>query len=298
MAYLYRHVRIDTNVPFYIGVGNDKRNYRRAHDIILRSKYWKHITSKTDFEVHILLDNISYDEILEKEIEFISLYGRNNIGNGTLVNLTDGGVGTNGCKFSDEARKKASERVLGYKHPFFGKKHSHETIKKMIDIKTGKKASASFINFIIKRNTGKKKSERTVIALISACSKAVIKYDIDGNFISEYISLSSAAKENNLHINSVHFSCNKINRVAGVFMFRYKTGTIYPLLIEKYIPNNTQSRSVLQYDKKGIMVKEFKSINLAAKLTMGNASCIQRVCNGERKSHAGYMWIYKDIHNG
>jgi len=49
MAYLYRHIRLDKNVPFYVGVGNDTRNYRRANDSVLRNKLWKNIVSKTSF---------------------------------------------------------------------------------------------------------------------------------------------------------------------------------------------------------------------------------------------------------
>ena len=32
MAYLYRHIRLDKNKPFYVGIGdNDNNNYKRAH---------------------------------------------------------------------------------------------------------------------------------------------------------------------------------------------------------------------------------------------------------------------------
>ena len=31
MAYLYRHIRLDKNVPFYVGIGDDKEGlYKRA----------------------------------------------------------------------------------------------------------------------------------------------------------------------------------------------------------------------------------------------------------------------------
>ena len=32
MAYLYRHIRLDKNEPFYIGIGsNELNNYKRAY---------------------------------------------------------------------------------------------------------------------------------------------------------------------------------------------------------------------------------------------------------------------------
>lgn len=38
----------------------------------------------------------TYQEAKVKEIELISLYGRRDLGKGTLVNFTDGGEGTQG----------------------------------------------------------------------------------------------------------------------------------------------------------------------------------------------------------
>jgi len=92
MAYLYRHIRLDTNRPFYIGIGSDT-DYKRANNPWGRSQYWNNIVNKTSYRVDIVLDDITWEEACEKEIEFISLYGRADIGNGILVNLTDGGEG-------------------------------------------------------------------------------------------------------------------------------------------------------------------------------------------------------------
>jgi hypothetical protein len=54
MAYLYRHIRLDKNEPFYIGIGyNINKKYKRAHEVINRNQYWKNITSKTQYKVEI-----------------------------------------------------------------------------------------------------------------------------------------------------------------------------------------------------------------------------------------------------
>lgn len=134
MAYLYRHIRLDKNQPFYIGIGKkDNDRFRRAHDTLSRNINWKRVYSKTKIDVEILIDNISYDEAKKKEIEFISLYGRK-IDGGILVNLTKGGDG-----------------VLGYKNPklsernktgiWQGKKHTEETKKIMGMRSRGRKHS-------------------------------------------------------------------------------------------------------------------------------------------------------------
>lgn len=109
MAYVYRHIRLDTNKVFYIGIGSGSSGkYKRAKDTGRRSLYWKNITSKTEYRIDILFDDIDLDVAKEKEVEFIKLYGRKDKNLGTLVNLTDGGEGAVGVVFSDETRKRMS----------------------------------------------------------------------------------------------------------------------------------------------------------------------------------------------
>lgn len=52
--------------------------------------------------------NFLLEQLKEKEIEFIKLYGRINQGNGTLANLTDGGQRNLGSKHN-LGRKKSKE---------------------------------------------------------------------------------------------------------------------------------------------------------------------------------------------
>jgi hypothetical protein len=94
--YLYRHVRLDTNKPFYIGIGTKPLNmfthrltYNRAFTKD-RNEHWKYIIAKTDYRVEILLESDDYNFIQEKEIEFIKLYGMKNKG-GLLTNIEYGG---------------------------------------------------------------------------------------------------------------------------------------------------------------------------------------------------------------
>ena len=103
MAYVYRHIRVDKNEVFYIGIGSDKF-YRRAREKRLRNVLWNRIANKTNFEWEILFDNVSWDEAANKEKEFIALYGKIIDGTGTLANFADGGEGTYGV-FHTEATK-------------------------------------------------------------------------------------------------------------------------------------------------------------------------------------------------
>jgi hypothetical protein len=108
MAYIYRHIRKDTNVPFYIGIGSDE-TYRRANSKYHRNNHWKSITNITEYEVEILMDNINYEFAKEKEKEFIFLYGRTDFKKGSLCNKTDGGDGCTGLVHTEEAKIKVSK---------------------------------------------------------------------------------------------------------------------------------------------------------------------------------------------
>lgn len=113
MPYVYRHIRLDKNEPFYIGIGSDKPYYKRANEKARRSKFWKKIIAKTDYEVEILFDDITFDEAKIKEIEFIKLYGRKDLNTGCLVNLTDGGDGLINKVYTPEYRKNLSNSMKG-----------------------------------------------------------------------------------------------------------------------------------------------------------------------------------------
>ena len=126
--YLYRHIRLDKNEPFYIGIGkkdnknhrSEKTEYLRAYNKTDRNNWWKKVVSKTEYEVEIILESDNYKVIKQKEIEFIALYGRRDLEKGTLVNMTDGGDGILNVSFS--SRQKQSQKKKGKNNPQWGKK--------------------------------------------------------------------------------------------------------------------------------------------------------------------------------
>ena len=131
MAIVYRHIRLDKNEPFYIGIGKTER---RAYIKGNRSSLWKKIGLKTEYEVEILFDDLTWEQACEKEIELIKLYGRKDLGLGPLVNMTDGGEGTLNKEPWNKGRKTSEEQILKLKlshKGMLGKKHSPETIIKI-----------------------------------------------------------------------------------------------------------------------------------------------------------------------
>jgi len=145
MAYLYRHIREDLNVPFYVGIGSGTTGkYKRAHSDKDRNKWWRNITAKTDYRVEIMFEHECYEFIKKKEIEFIKLYGRRDLGEGTLCNLTSGGEGCLGMRHSEETKKKVGAahigKVISKRHrAIISKFHKGKTLSK----ETRKKISLS-----------------------------------------------------------------------------------------------------------------------------------------------------------
>lgn len=180
MAYLYRHIRLDKNEPFYIGISDNKY---RASTKRKRNPIWKHIVSKTDYEIEVLIDDLTWDEACRKEKEFIGLYGRIDIKTGCLANMTSGGDGTIGRKYipSERHRQNLSKSSLG-------KKMSESAKKKMGD------------------------KQKLVI----------LQYDLHGNFIREWDGVIDATKAVGKHSTNIVRCCQGKFKQAYGFIWRYK----------------------------------------------------------------------------
>jgi hypothetical protein len=122
-VYVYRHRRLDNNQVFYVGISKII-NYKRAYSKNNRNIYWKRIVDKTNYNVEILAENLSWKEACELEQLLIQQYGRKDNNTGILCNMTDGGDGINNKIWTKESRKKSSISSTG-------KKMSKEAKEKM-----------------------------------------------------------------------------------------------------------------------------------------------------------------------
>jgi antitoxin component HigA of HigAB toxin-antitoxin module len=146
MAYVYRHVRLDKNEPFYVGIG---KTIARAYSSKNRSSHWEAIVNKSKYKVDILFRDVDYDKAKEKEIEFINLYGRADFKKGPLCNKTNGGDGCLGLIHTEESREKMGApnrgKVISKEHReaismfHTGKRHSEEYKIKMSNRMIGEK---------------------------------------------------------------------------------------------------------------------------------------------------------------
>ena len=148
MAYVYQHIRLDKNEPFYVGIGKHEQEgkYPRAYALIkegsagYRSAIWKNIVAKTEVRVYILFENMTWEEAKEKEKELIALYGRSDNKTGILANQTDGGDGWHGHGMKEETKEKIRQYQLSLeKKGKPGRKWTLESIEKRTNTVTGSK---------------------------------------------------------------------------------------------------------------------------------------------------------------
>jgi hypothetical protein len=120
--YIYRHIRLDTNQPFYIGKGHKDRAYSTRN----RNPHWHNIVKLHGYEVEIILENLTEDQALNKEVEFIKLYRDFGC---KLANLTNGGEGQTGLRHTEQTKQKLSQAGKGRSPPNKGKKASPEQVE-------------------------------------------------------------------------------------------------------------------------------------------------------------------------
>ena len=110
---VYRHRKADTFEVFYVGISLDKR---RPYRISNRSLFWKRIESIHGRVVEIIAEGLSIEDARELESFLISEYGRRDLNEGSLANMTDGGEGRFGSKNSKESIIKMINNLKGTKH--------------------------------------------------------------------------------------------------------------------------------------------------------------------------------------
>lgn len=189
MAYVYRHIRLDKNEVFYIGIGVGHRANQKSR----RNPHWVRIVKKAGYRIEIMIDDLTWEQACGKEVEFISLYGRRDKKMGTLVNMTDGGEGMCGYVASEETRRKISAAKKGINPRPAGWKMPQHGIEKMRLAHKGHKRGVGRIL----SEVSKDKIRRAAInqANASGCRIPVVWLNKHRVIIREFSSVKEAARE-------------------------------------------------------------------------------------------------------
>lgn len=163
MFYVYVHRKLSTGEIFYVGKGKNKR----AFDFSDRGSHWERTVKKHGVVVEIVESGLQEWYALELESNLISFYGRSDLGEGFLINKTDGLDGISGCVHSEESKQKMKDaskkrwskqeehdkfsKVLVGNKRNLGKRHSEETKEKCRQVNLGRKLSEEHVAKIIKK---------------------------------------------------------------------------------------------------------------------------------------------------
>ena len=96
-----------------------------------------------------------------------------------------------------------------------------------------------------------------------------------------------------------HIDENKSNnRLDNFNLMTCKENNNWGTRIERFIKklrnHKSMSKSVLQFDKNGNFIKEWPSINEAARITNMSAGNIVRCCKEKSEFCGGFIWRYKE----
>jgi hypothetical protein len=122
-------------------------------------------------------------------------------------------------------------------------------------------------------------------------SKSIIQYDLKGNFIKEWKSISECCHINKFSPNNISMCCKKHTHQAHGFIWKFKKDNSD--IIIKWKRKRKRTLPVLQYNLDGILLKEWKSTHEISNILNIKYNSINECLNGRTKSSGGYKWKYK-----
>ena len=129
MFYVYEYYIVETGEIIYVGKGTG----RRAKELYNRNKQFLETVKQFNCKVRIYKDGLTNDEACELEIKRIAELREQGL---AKCNISNGGDGA----LPGELNHMYGVRLTGENNPFYGRKHSDETKKKISQSRKGKGA--------------------------------------------------------------------------------------------------------------------------------------------------------------
>lgn len=179
-----------------------------------------------------------------------------------------------GWKQTDEARQKIS---IANKGRGQGRKLSESTIEKIRTALSGRILSEEHIEKL-SVPTGK--------------APKVNQYDLEGNFINQWLSGAHAAKTLNIQAVHIYHVCNGMWKTASGFIWLYDSDK--DLLAERLKKLNTRRniKPIIQLNKNNEIIQWWSCAREASEKCNITRSTISETCQGKRKTAGGYKWVY------
>lgn len=125
------------------------------------------------------------------------------------------------------------------------------------------------------------------------CSREIEKYNLNGNYIKNYPSMSAAARDLQCDVSLINSVIQKRRPTAKGFQFKLKDDNI--TVIKPFVKKKSGpiGKSVIQLDLNNNIINEYISASEAARQTGLHAQNISGVCRGIKKTCGGFKWQYK-----
>ena len=304
-GYIYS-VTNEINGKSYIGKTNNlvrrwkEHCYGSGNTSILNRAIKKYGLEHFVFDIvaQIPFDSIEElnDVLKQLEIYYISLY--DTFKNG--YNATIGGDGTSCYHHSEETKKKISKsntgKILSETHKEkcrvanLGNHHSEKAKKAIKQALLNR--DHSIYEKVAEKLRGKKRERNMIMKAAAKRRKPILQYSLEGKFLNEYDGATCVNIK--WETNIVACCAGKLSSAYG-FLWKYKTVDNYPIQID--IPANfhVSNRPIIQCDKNGKVIDEFKSTTVASIITSINRKAISNCLRGRSKSAGNYVWKYKNI---
>jgi hypothetical protein len=194
MYYVYTHIRLDTNEPFYVGKGKNRRAY--SFHPVHRNKYWTKIYLKCNKNIKVILEkeNLTEEEALREEINITNKYL--DLGYKLCHICNPGSKGSSGHTKSEEWKKWYSNLMSS-----------------------------------INKDTPKKPEHKTKIAKAlqgreGTRDRPVNQKDLEGNFIKRWNSAKEAERSfkiypNGRNGNGINHCCRGVQTTAHGYKWEY-----------------------------------------------------------------------------
>ena len=180
-----------------------------------------------NIEHYIIANHLTEDEAKKFEKTLINkLQCKGKYG----YNLTDGGDGTLGYIPTKEEREYKSKKYSGKGNPYYGKKHSEETKRKI----SKHHADVSGINNPFRKN--------------------VYQFTIDGEYVNKYCSCNEAGRTVGLKNGSSISNAALKHRISANYLWEYEDNivikdNIIKIKNYKYSPKRKTTKCVFVFDK-------------------------------------------------
>lgn len=310
----------ENGVIRYIGKSNNPKNRLYTHiketSNMYKFNWLKSIIKRGAFPIVEILEEVPSENWQFYEKYWISQFRAWGF---KLINLTDGGEGSEGYKHSLKSRNKMRKSKLGGRlssqhrksisnsifqksteYPNYNKCQDkiHEINKDLLYQKyivenLSLNKCAKFFNtskHTIFRNITEqnfKKDKEDWRHQLSSRKKSIYnQYTTSGEFIREYIGQGSLS-ESGFNAQSVMSCCKGRSNISQGYIWRFPEDVVFR---EKN--NSKVSMSVVQI-KDGEVINKFDSIKSASKNTKIQRSSIGYCCKGFLKSAGGYIWKYE-----